>query len=131
LAFASILETRHQNNIKQLVTSGFANIIAMLNDPDKSVRVTSSWCIEKICELHSNILNTEKNASILLEGIIGHLNDTNKVVTHLCTSIHHFASFLKPHPDQVSSKKFLLSFRLYFKIHGVIIKYSNGNRFRT
>ena len=75
----------------------------MLKDDDKYVRVTCSWCIERVAEYFPEVLANEKNCSMIVECVLGHLKSSNKIVTHLCNSLHFFSTYIKPHPEQVSS----------------------------
>jgi len=75
----------------------------MLNDPEKQVRITSSWCLERVAEMFPEVLANEKNTATLIECILSHLKSTNKLVTHLCNALHHYANYIKPHQEQVSS----------------------------
>ncbi len=106
LVFASILDTSNfHKEIITIVENSLGTLIPMLNDPDKHVRKTCSWCIERIAETFPEILDKDSTCGMFVEAFINHLKSSNKVITHLCNAIHYFANYLKPHPEQVSSNK--------------------------
>ena len=95
----------------------------MLNDPDKHVRNTSSWCIERVAELFPEVLVLDNNLQVFIECFLSHLKSSNKIVVHLCNALHYLCSSLKPHEDQVSCiitnvNLNLIFFSSSFSIHG-------------
>ena len=80
----------------------------MLGDPDKTVRISSSWCLERVCEAFPEVLENEKNCEKFMGCFLLQIQNkaTNKIISHLCHGLHYFAIYLRPHPEQVSSKKY-------------------------
>jgi hypothetical protein len=109
--FSSILETKiFHNQIKSIIDGSLVTMINILKDPDKQVRITSSWCIERIAENFPEVIEDESRCGLFIDAILNNLKSNSKIVTHLCTAIYHFTKYLKPNPDQVSSKIKLTNF---------------------
>ena len=89
-------------SISTIVSNSLNTLITMLNDPDKHVRNTSSWCIERVAELFPEVLVSDNNLQVFIECFITNLKSSNKIIVHLCNAIHYLSSSLKPHEDQVS-----------------------------
>lgn len=93
LAFGSILNTRHLTKIKDMILLSIQTLCNMLEqDKDSEVKVTVSWCIKKISELHyDTFINNIELFDHLMNAIIKNLKGNKKVIIHLCDAVHFFA----------------------------------------
>lgn len=106
MAFAGILEGRDKDNIKAIVLNALESIIKMLTDPDRTVRETSAWCIEKICEHHTHTISKQQNYfEPLIKAIKENINRGRKSGISLCNALHFIAKGLRTEENKTSNAK--------------------------
>ena len=95
-AFTSILETKWNENLRNIIPSSLPQILSMIDSNDTELEITCSWCIEKLCLLFYDIIAvTENSFQIVILKIIEKLKSRNKkVIIHLCLAIHNLSSNL-------------------------------------
>jgi hypothetical protein len=103
LAFTSILETRYKDHIREITMNALDSILNMMNDSNKEVKESTSWCIEKICEFHTNAFLKDANKfDKLYSAILNNLAKGRKIGVHLCNSLHYIAKSIKIEDNKTS-----------------------------
>jgi hypothetical protein len=97
MAYGSILDSKHELQIKEIIEGSLPTLINLLTDKSFDVRTTVSWVIKKICKYHSDrIINLKNNNKILLDNfiqaLIKNLTSNKKVVLNILESINILAS---------------------------------------
>jgi importin subunit beta-1 len=107
MAFGSILETVHRDNMANLVMNSIDTLINFLNDANSSnsLKDTTAWVIEKIAEIYGEEFMKNNDLFERLMNMIFNLLTLSrrKVVCHLANSLHHFSVAFKPQEGQNSN----------------------------
>ncbi len=96
MAYGAIMETVHENKLKEIIEGSLPTLINMLADKSLDVRITVSWVIKKICKFHCDriqylsISNSEL-LDLFIQTIIKYLSSNKKVVVNICESINYLA----------------------------------------
>lgn len=107
MAYGAIMETVHENKIKEIIEGSLPTLINMLADKSLEVRTTVSWVIKKICKYHCDRIQflSKSNPELLdlfIQSLIKYLTSNKKVVINICESINYLAygakkNYLKTH----------------------------------
>lgn len=96
LAFGSILETTHKDQLKTILPGAIPIILEMLEDKNNEVRYTVSWCVKKITELHSDSLTDPNLYNTFMSSLIHNFYNSKRVVVHILDAINNLITNLKP-----------------------------------
>ncbi|KAJ1639173.1 armadillo-type protein [Pavlovales sp. CCMP2436] len=92
LSFGSLLEGPSKEVLAPLVLEAVPIMVTLMRDPSVQVRDTAGWTIGRICDHHSEIMQTQliKPGGVLLEA----LKDEPRVAHNTCWAIHNLAEAL-------------------------------------
>lgn len=90
-AFGAIIEGPDEKVLDPLVQQAIGPLIAMMADPNVSVRDSTAYTLGRICELSSHSLDPNQHLQPLIEALFNGLSSSPKMASSCCWALMNIA----------------------------------------